>query len=83
MVEVGIEELKVLTQAVPCGHPAAESIVVVDHAPASGASVISPEELSFGVVVKDVGTTLAEEAVLVQAILDISQAGDAVSEVVP
>lgn len=82
VVEVGVEELKVLSQAVPRGDPAAQPVVVIHDAPAAGASVVGPQQLSFGVVVKNIGAPLAEEAVLIHAVLDISQARDAVSEVV-
>lgn len=82
MVEVSIEELKVLPQAVPRGHPATEPIIVIYNAPASWTSVVRPQELTFGVIVKNVRPTLTQEAVFVQAILDISQARNAISEVV-
>lgn len=82
VVEVSVEELKMLPQAVPRGHPAAKPVVVIHNAPAARASVVGPQQLTFGVVVKNIGTTLAEEAVFIQAVLDISQARDAVSEVV-
>ena len=82
VVQVGVEELKVLSQAVPRGHPAAQSVVVIHDAPAAGTSVVGPQELTFGVVVKDVRATLAEETVFIQAVLDVPQACDAVSEVV-
>lgn len=82
VVEVGVKELQVLAQAVPGGDPAAQPIVVVDHAPAAGAPVVGPQQLALGVVVKDVRAALAQEAVLVQAVLDVTQAGDAISQVV-
>lgn len=82
IVEIGVEELKVLSQAVPGGHPASQTVIVIHHAPSSGASIVSPQQLAFGVIVENVGATLAEEAILIHAILDVSQASDAISEVV-
>lgn len=82
VVKVRIEELQVLPQAVPCGHPAAQAVVVIHNAPATGATVVGPQELTFGVIVKDVGTTLAKESIFIQAVLDISQARNAVSQII-
>lgn len=72
MVQVSVEELEVLSQAVPRGHPTAKPVVVVHHAPASRSSVVGPQELAFGIVVENVRAALAEETVLVQAVLDVS-----------
>lgn len=82
MVEVSVEELKVLPQAVSRGHPATEPVIVVHDAPASRPSVVGPQELTFGVIVENVRATLTQEAVFVQPILDISQARNAISEVI-
>lgn len=43
VVEVSVEELKVLSQAVPRGHPAAQPVVVIHDAPAAGASIVGPQ----------------------------------------
>ena len=43
VVEVSIEELKVLSQAVPRRNPAAQSIVVIHDAPAARASIVGPQ----------------------------------------
>jgi len=82
VVEVGVEELEVLAHAVPRGHAAAQPVVVVHDAPAAGPSVVGPQQLTFGVVVEDVGAALAEVAVFVQPVLDVAQTRDAVPEVV-
>lgn len=82
IVEVSIEELQVLSHAVPRGHSTSQSVIVIHHAPSSRASIVSPQQLTFGVIVENVEATLAEEAVLVHAILDVSHARDAISEVV-
>lgn len=82
IVEVSIEELKVLSQAVPRGHPASQTVIVIHHAPSSGASIVGPQQLTFGAIVENVGAALAEKTVLVHAILDVSQASDAIPEVV-
>lgn len=54
MVKISIEELKVLSQTVPRGHPAAQPVVVVHDAPAARASVVGSQQLAFGVVVKNI-----------------------------
>lgn len=54
VVEVSIEELKVLSQAVSRGHPAAQPVVVIHNAPAAGASIVGPQQLTFGIIVKNI-----------------------------
>lgn len=82
VVEISVEELEVLSQAVPGRHPAAQAVVMIHHTPATGAAVVGPQELPFGIVVENVRTALAEKAVFIHAVLNVSQTRDAVSEIV-
>ena len=79
--EVRIEELQVLTQTGPAGHAPPQAIVTVDHRPAAAFTVDSGQK-PLGAVLEDLRAPLAQEAVLIQPVLNVTQPGDPVPKVV-
>lgn len=81
VAQVSVEVLHVLAQAALAGYSAAESVVAILNRPAAALAVDAHQE-PFGVVLEDLRAPLTEEAVFIHSVLDISQASNAVSQVV-
>lgn len=79
--QVSIKELQLLALAALGGHAPAQSVVAVPHG-ALGHTVEDPCQQSVGVVVEQVVRPLAEEAVVIHAVLQLAKVRDAVSLIV-
>lgn len=79
--QIGIKELQLLALAALGGHAAAQSVVAVPHG-ALGHAVEDAGQQAIGIVVEQVVCSLAEEAVVVHAVLQLAEMRDAVPLVV-
>lgn len=79
--QVSVKELQLLALAGLGGHAATQAVVAVPHGPLSHA-VEDTVEKAVGVVVEKVIGSLAEEAVVIHAVLQLAEVCDAVSLVV-
>ncbi|CAB1353027.1 unnamed protein product, partial [Coregonus sp. 'balchen'] len=82
VVEICVEELQVLSLVGLPGDAAAQAVVAVADAPPPRCAAVRLLQQPVGVVDEDVGATLAQDTVLIHAVLHVAQAGDAVAQVV-
>lgn len=79
--QVSVKKLKVLSQTGFARDAPSQPIIPVDHGPAT-ALTVNASQKPLGAVFKDFRASLTQEAILVQPVLNITQTGDSVTQVV-